>query len=371
MNKFINEMFEKAKATNDIKTMAALYAGYPNNLSIKLEYAKLLIEEGNKNKKREKLYEAEKKFTELLDTENRNHALLELGKLQIILNKPEKAKKCFEELLHSFNASKKDIRYATLELGRTEAHYGSLDKAKEYFNSLIDAYEDNAARLELAKLEIENGNFELGEKQLYKIINDKNNDTNREYAINLLIVAYLKNNEYTKAVEIIEKYNFNMRYREALLLGKELNIFFDAPYKDLPFSYTMNQTVDYDEYMAMDHIMDRHNSNDKLSGTKFNPDIDICRLFVDIKKELTAENKINRLVLNDIYSVYYPNIGVNGENYLRVVTLHNTKNILSMYPIRNRNDIICEEDADTYEFTEHAEKKQIPANKKKKSKKRK
>lgn len=360
MNNFIYNMFKKAKKEKNIKTMGALYLGNPNEHNIALEYAKLLIEEGNKNRDKQKFYEAEKIFVELLDTRNRNYALLELGKLQMMFHKPDMAKKCFEELLHSFDAEEKDIRYATLELGRTESRYGSADKARKYFNSLINDYGDTAAILELAKLEIENGNFKLGEKRLYKLINDKKNIDNSEYAINLLIVAYLKNNQYTKLVKLIEKNNFNIKYRESLLLSKELNIFFKAPYKNIPFSYNMNQIVDYDEYMAIEHIIDRHNGNDDLSGTIFNHDIDIYKLFVDIKKELTNENKNNTLVLNDIYTVYYPNIGVNGENYLRIVTVHNTKNILSMYPIKNKNDIFYVDDED-----------EIKENKKIKSKKEK
>jgi len=44
------------------------------------------------------------------------------------------------------------------------------------------------------------------------------------------------------------------------------------------------------------------------------------------------------LVFNDIYDIPYENIGINGENELRVVTQPNTLDIVSMYP-HNKNEM--------------------------------
>ena len=53
---------------------------------------------------------------ELLDTRNRNYALLELGKLAVQEKNINIAKKCFNEII-AYSYNNKDRNYALLELG--------------------------------------------------------------------------------------------------------------------------------------------------------------------------------------------------------------------------------------------------------------
>ena len=56
--------------------------------------------------------------------------------------------------------------------------------------------------------------------------------------------------------------------------------------------------------------------------------------------------KINKLVVNDVYIIPYENIGRKGEPYLKVVTLPNTKDIITMYPVLCKYDEYYDMDED-------------------------
>lgn len=111
---------------------------------------------------------------------------------------------------------------------------------------------------------------------------------------------------------------------------KELNIFFDKEYSNL-YNYNNLQTIDYDEFVAIEHILERHEK-------EFSSDIDIYKLFNDIKTKLTPETQKQKLVVNDVYDIPYQNIG-NGIHILRVVTLPNSKDILTMFPLYDDEEI--------------------------------
>ena len=106
-------------------------------------------------------------------------------------------------------------------------------------------------------------------------------------------------------------------------LCKELNIFF----KDDTFfnTYGNSQAISYDEFEAIEYILDRHSKD-------FGENIDIVKLFVNIKQFLTKENQVNIFSTSDIYDIPYEGLS-NETNNIRVLTLPNTKNIVNMYPI--------------------------------------
>lgn len=108
---------------------------------------------------------------------------------------------------------------------------------------------------------------------------------------------------------------------------KEFNIFFKCTrYDNL---YNNNQLIDYDEYVAVEHIIDRH-SND------FSEHIDIYSLFNEIKSKLIDEYRVDCLKFNDVYDIPYQNVGYD-KHIIRVYTIPNTKNILTMYPLEDKN----------------------------------
>lgn len=340
MKNYMRSMLNEAIKKEDINTIKALYKGHPNDYEIKFEYARLLINLGETN-------QGKKMLLELLDTRNRNYALLELGKIAVREKDIITAKKCFNEILQ-YSYDDKDRNYALLELGIIESKYGDKNKARKNFVEILKKADNrkdkNHALLELGRLEAELGNIEEAKTYFNQLIKKNKNSKNEIekntawYAERLLITLLFKTEEYKPLVELINKNDVKIKSYILIYVSKLINMYFNIPYEEIEYGYTINQILDYDEYVALDHILDGHDLGS--DGTIFNPNIDIYKLFNDIQKQLTPKNKINKLIFNDIYIIYYPNIGINNQNYLRVVTLPNTKNILTMYPISNKNDII-------------------------------
>lgn len=329
MKKYLSGLLNEAVKNSDINTIKALYNGSPHEPRIKFEYARLLIKNGNTTL-------GKKLLIELLDSKNKNYALLELGLLSVTEKDLIKAKECFNELLSSEYIN--DECCALLELGRIESFYGDKDKAREYFKRILNIKKnDYYAMMELSRLEAENEHIEEAKMMLSNLIKrDKNKSSS--YARNLLGIILFNNNEHDKLIKLIYENNrFVPTLSIIIYLGMKYNVIFNIDYENIRYGYTALQLIDYDEYASIEHIIERHTLENDSS--KFNSKIDVYKLFNDIKNELTLDNKINKLVFNDIYSIYYPNIGGHGENYLRVITLPNSKNILTMYPICGKYDI--------------------------------
>lgn len=94
--------------------------------------------------------------------------------------------------------------------------------------------------------------------------------------------------------------------------------------------YTHRQIIEYNKEEALAHTIDTCNVKNKFSSI-----INITELFDDIRVLMTDDNKINNSVF-DVYEIDYPNAGYspNGEiiNRIRVVTIPETLDIITMYP---------------------------------------
>lgn len=108
-----------------------LYAFEPNDLVIKLEYARLLIRDENTEEKGIKLLEEE------LNTRNRNYALLEIGKLEVEHGNILKAREYFDELKNSEDKGTKgyalkEILYLEIGDKNYEEAYRLFEEIKKY-----------------------------------------------------------------------------------------------------------------------------------------------------------------------------------------------------------------------------------------------
>ena len=331
MKNYSYQLFLKAKESGDKEKMKFLYENYKSDPYIKLEYAKILIEEY-------KIKEGETLLLELLETKNYLYALLELGKLETSKNNNEKAKKYFSDLLKYGNEKDKSI--ALFWLGKIESNLGNYKESMKYFNEVLSkgTKEDKMwSILEIAKVYYKQDDYETAKNYFLRMLS-RDNKKEIEYGIQSLIILNIKNNKLKEALENINfaiKNNIFVDYINILYLSKKLNVIFDTKYSD-NLGYQEEQAIEYDPYYAIDHIIYRH-SLEKFNGEKaiFNSNVDILKLFVDIKNNLNEETKLKSFRFNDMYLIPYDNIGMNGQNYLKVVTLPNTKDILSMYPVYN------------------------------------
>ena len=111
-----------------------------------------------------------------------------------------------------------------------------------------------------------------------------------------------------------------------------LNIYFKDI--ELPIYYNATQIMNYDELSAVEHIIERHKD-------EFADNINLYKLF----SEVSLDEKYHKrnITFNNIYDIPYPNIGENIDT-LRVITLPNSKDILTMYPLYNEAERLDEQE---------------------------
>lgn len=302
-----------------------------------------LLELGKLEAQLENLKEAKRYYEMILDIDNKDdYAMLELGKIEFVLGNYEDAKKQFDKILEFRNDP-----ITTFQLAKTEYLLGNTSKARMYYKSLSKTILDPSLRpyalLELGRLEACEGNLE----EARKIFNYLGEDDKDEYAYRSLAIMEFKAGNYLEALKIINNELKKKRLVDdklILALSKELNVFFDKDYSDISLVYRNKQILNYDEERAIEHIIDRHFNG--INKSNFNKDLDPYQLFMEAKSMLARENKLKSLSFNDIYIIPYSNIGEYGEEYLKVVTLPNSKNIITMYPLITGIDL---DDDDTLE----------------------
>ena len=265
---------------------------------------------------------ARKIFNDILKIRNDSYAIFELGKLDARLGNLKDAKRRFESLLDTNNRVN-----ALLELAKVEYMLGNKDTAIVYLNSLLKTYNRNAATIELGRIEYMEGNIEKSIAFFKSLIGTKS----ETYSLPILINICIKLGRYEEAFDYMmysKRKNYYCDQKAELVLMKELNVSFDKIYNK-PLSYGCYQILEYDAYSALEHVIARHKY-------EFSEDIDIPMLFSTISDSLDMNTFTGKFVLNDVYDVPFDNIG-GGSNILRVITLPGTKNILSMYPLFDKD----------------------------------
>ena len=145
-------------------------------------------------------------------------------------------------------------------------------------------------------------------------------------AIELLPQLYLKKNINSYSVSISE-----------LVMKKQLGIDIKVK-KDAKCDYIRSQIFNYSTSLAFSHIKEGHlnENSDRLS--KYNENIDLDYLFDLIRNNLSNGKKVNTEEMLEIYYFGISNIGnVNGatSNFIKVVVVPNTSNIITMYPVNS------------------------------------
>ena len=102
-------------------------------------------------------------------------------------------------------------------------------------------------------------------------------------------------------------------------------------------SYLAAQIINYDENMAIKHIKKHQYGSD--NPLQFSKDFLIKKTFIEIRNIISTEQAIYNSAVTNIYKFKYI---ANGHvyyslvDYIEVVTLHNSNEIITMYPYQNK-----------------------------------
>ena len=317
-------LIKKRDYISAIEKLESICFDQPNDRVAKFELAKLLV-------KTNRLKEARNYFESLLNTKSEIYAMLELGKLEVRLGNYNEAKNYFESLLNTQNNT-----YAMLELGKLEVRLGNYNEAKNYFESLLNAQNNTYAMLELGKLEVRLGNYNEAKNYFEDILKIRHD----VYAINELLILSIKWEKYEDALLYLEELT---NYKTKNL--KHLKVYFTyINYKmgnidkiqDIE-GYFANQIVDYNKEKAINHIkLHLDENSNKIKHGLFEDNLDIEKLYNESKERIkNIEPDYSAISDKYIYDTGFDVGVVNDQktSFIKIVTVVNTKDIVTMYPI--------------------------------------
>lgn len=171
-------------------------------------------------------------------------------------------------------------------------------------------------------------------------------DRKDRHSIVELYYVYYYLNMYNEALELLPQlYENEYMNKQSLafsemIMKKSLGI--DMKVKEeRKKQYLYGQIFDYDKNRALEHIKQHADDNEKQrkETSEFNSNINIDYLFECVKENLKLSKKANSEEILEVYYFGISNIGYssnnNISNYLKVVVIPNTNNIISMYPINS------------------------------------
>ena len=216
---------------------------------------------------------------------------------------------------------------------------GKYEQAKRYVYELLELFpDDNMTNRQL-------GVILMVEKKYEEALNALKR-ADEEIVFLILAKLYLKLDKDDSLYQLYLKY-----FQKDHALGLEMNddsytkycnmqLYLKSRYEEVDrhkeFGYFRRQLISYDEKEAINHIIDRHTLNMECSC--FDSEIDVEKLFYQMKNRIN-DVKDHAFLGRDtieMYQFFYPNCGIsikgNLSSYLKVITLINTNQIITMYP---------------------------------------
>ena len=170
---------------------------------------------------------------------------------------------------------------------------------------------------------------------------------------NLLTSLYVKVKDKVKLEEFYEKYYSTPLYADQdvhdysddefldyqlhLYITQLFNFRFNLNWGDLV--YICKQIYSYDQRSALSHIKHYHQKEDRKYKGLFDPSISINQLLNQVRNyiENNQGQGIFEYPLKDSYCFYYKSCGKKRKgkstDYFEVISLVNTANIITMYPV--------------------------------------
>ncbi len=159
-----------------------------------------------------------------------------------------------------------------------------------------------------------------------------------------LFFLYYYLNRYEEAMELLPLiYNYENKTIKnysisimELVMKKQLGL--DTTYKKGSYGDSIKeQIVNYDYEKAVGHIKSHSYYNVESSNVEsyFHENVDMDYLIESVQENLKYSKKANRNENLEVHYFLVPNIGMYEDhicNYIKVVVIPNTENIVSMYP---------------------------------------
>lgn len=326
--------------------LGKLYANVKNFEKAK-EYFEQLLDTSNENYallELGRLYVSEGKNEQaklLFEQLGNTHAMLELGRLYASEGKNEQAKLLFEQLLQIGDESDKE--FATLELGRLYASDGENEMAENHFKSILQTDNKAFAMLELGRL-YACCNASEKAKQVLEQLLKIGNENDKTCALIELLKLSIKNKKYSQALQYLDKLiTVNTSLTSDQIKRYQLFLKFKLgkiKKSELFEDYFGRQMAKYNLKSALECISSNVDIDGKdMHQGRFNSNINIPDLF-DICDETICEIEPYSYDVVDKYIVALDyNIGISmgmETNLVEVVTISNTKDIITMYPVLSK-----------------------------------
>lgn len=317
-----------------------------------LELAKLEVKHKN-------IDEARNYLTMLMELypSDRLFAMQELGELESSISNFDEALKYYNIVLNE--GKEKDKLYSMLAISKLEFKRDRIDEAKNYLNYMIGycsyAFVDeknkkllfeskNRAMLELGKIEMILGNYNVA-REIFNDLYSNGMSSDKSLALNNLIYLDIHEGKYNEAyVKLNELIEANVRLDKneimqiSLFLKNKLRLLSRDDYARL--SYFDKQLLFYRPCACKNHIRNYIDSNQGDGYYFLREDIDIDNLFSYIEGKI-YDNMATDVAFMDKYivDVGYVAGSLNGNDIsaFEVVTLPNTKNIISIHPVINNS----------------------------------
>ena len=364
-----NEKGNLRKVEEIVKTISKEHEGYKY-----LELVKIRL---NQNR----TLEAFELLTRIKESDNKifnRKLLLEKGRVNEALGDYDDAKRCFDEVLKGprngvyymalVSIAKIDVNMGNNKeainicnnikglnknldtdiyqiMGNIYEKVDDYDKARKYYLKNVDSiksYKKDKALFSLGQLEYKLDNYDKALEYFKKI---SYNGSYLRGALFNIVHVQIRKKDYKMASIQLEKIKNNYSYlindleeyrKLRILLDKRLN---RKQMITTNLSYGERQYTNYSVKDAIDHIKCEHISNESRVKSNFYDWVDVAELIKSIKSKLTRKNLYYR-DLSDIYIIDYNDIGIteNNEvaNAIKVVTIPNTLDIITMYPVNKQ-----------------------------------
>lgn len=297
----INSLCENENYEQALKKCTKAMKKY-SDLCITIMYCEICIKL-NQNLERAKRL-LEKMLFQGLKKES---ALKLLSEIEFIFNNDELVVKYCQELI-KYTKNRSLINGSIYTLAEVYKRNDDLITSASYFEKLLNTTYECTAIMNLLCINIELKEYEEALKYVYLCLNKK---ISLKSAETFKILFFLK----SKLGLIEENYK--------------------------PKDYFEKQTLDYSSKRAYNHISTHLKENDlKARHTIFVQNIDLKNLFENCIEQLSVIEPVSDLIVDRYYISFDNIIGISNEtetNIVEVITVNGTKNILTMFPVINKN----------------------------------